>query len=185
MQAPQAGHFWKTPFIWEPGCTEPPADASLNFISAPQAWLVSAIGQVMSASLDESDHHAVQVLGAEGAAEDLLSSWPTYFENPPGWWRVAEDARGRMVGFVLPVLFKDRAEWKEGKPQGTIFYMGVLPQFRGRRYAKALVDEATRIFNGAECWRIFCDASSRNTPMLQAFQQAGYVARSPWQRPVA
>ena len=185
MDAPQPGHFWKTPFIWEPGCAEPPAAASLNFISAPQGWLVSAMGEVMSTSLDESDNHAVQALGAEGAAEDLLAFWPEYFEKPIGWWRAAEDEQGQKVGFVLPVLFKDRAKWKEDKPQGTIFYMGVLPQFRGRRYAQALVHEATRIFKVADCWRIFCDASSRNAPMLQAFRQAGYIERSPWQRPVA
>ena len=95
-----------------------------------------------------------------------------------------EDEQGRLDGFVLPVLFKHRAKWKQGRPQGTIYYIGVLPPFRGRGYAQALLEEATRVFIEAGCWRIFCDASSRNAPMLEAFRRVGYKERATWQRPL-
>ena len=92
---------------------------------------------------------------------------------------------GDRVGFVLPVTFKDSAKSKDGQPQGTIFYIGVLPSFRGQGYASNLVAEATQIFIEARCWRVFCDASSRNEPMLLAFRNAGYKEGESWQRPVA
>jgi ribosomal protein S18 acetylase RimI-like enzyme len=185
MEPLRPGHFWKTPFIWEPGCQEPQSVAAVCFEEAPDAWLNSALAQVMSHSLDESDQYTVQHSGPDHAVTELLAIVPLYFEKPEAWWRVAVDAQGQKVGFVLPVLFKDQARWNEGRPQGTILYMGVLPEFRGRGYARALLDEATRICIQARCWRIFCDTSSSNAPMLNAFRQAGYKERSSWQRPIA
>ena len=138
----------------------------------------------MASSIDESDQFAVAESGAVVAAIDLLTSAPEWFDIRPGWWRLARDADGQAVGFVLPVLMRGEKAMKDGKPQGTIFYMGVLPAFRGQGYAKHLLAEATRIFIDAGCWRIFCDASSRNQPMLQAFRSAGFTERTPWQRPV-
>jgi ribosomal protein S18 acetylase RimI-like enzyme len=185
MEALQPGHFWKTPFIWEPGCPEPAAASSLGFVDADDAWLGDALAEVMSHSLDESDQYAVAHGGAAQAVEEFLAVAPQYFERPVNWWRAATDESGRKVGFVLPVLFQDKARWKDGCPQGTIFHMGVLPEFRGRGYAGALLDEATRVFIQARCWRIFCDASTANAPMVNAFRQAGYKERTPWQRPLA
>jgi ribosomal protein S18 acetylase RimI-like enzyme len=85
---------------------------------------------------------------------------------------------------VLPVLFTEERFWKEDRAQGTILYMGVLPRFRGRRYALELVNEATRVFIEADCWRVFCDTGTENTPMVRTFRQAGYMEREPWQRPL-
>jgi ribosomal protein S18 acetylase RimI-like enzyme len=140
---------------------------------------------VMSSSLDESDRYAIAHAGPEGAVLELLQWLPEYFVRPPGWWLAGIDAQGRAVGFVLPVLFKAESDCKGGRPQGTIFYMGVLPGFRGRGYARELLDQATRIFIQAACWRIFCDTSSANAPMLDAFRAAGYMERARWQRPLA
>jgi ribosomal protein S18 acetylase RimI-like enzyme len=86
---------------------------------------------------------------------------------------------------VLPVLFQSEARCKDGHPQGTIFYIGVLPQFRGHGYALELLAEATQLFIEAKCWRIFCDTGSDNLPMVNAFRNAGYKERARWQRPVA
>lgn len=184
MDALQPGHYWKTPFLWEPGCREPAAAPGLRFDAADDGWLAGAIAEVMAHSLDESDRFAVAQWGSAGAVADLMSVLPQHFDRPAGWWRVAVDAQERPVGFVLPVLFKDAGRWKDGRPQGTIFYMGVLPGFRGRRVALALVDEATRLFRQADCWRIFCDTGTDNAPMVRAFRRAGYLERAPWQRPV-
>jgi ribosomal protein S18 acetylase RimI-like enzyme len=185
MDAPAPGNYWKTPFIWEPGCPEPPAENALRFVEASDAWPSEAIGQVMAASMDASDMHAVSHLGTSQAVAELLKVLPEYFERPNGWWRVGIDTQGHQVGFVLPVLFKDSSRSRNGKPQGTIFYMGVLPSFRGRGYGLALVNEATRVFSQADCWRIFCDTGTDNLPMVMAFRAASYQERTPWQRPVA
>jgi ribosomal protein S18 acetylase RimI-like enzyme len=185
MEALQSGHYWKTPFIWEPGCPEPVAAAGVHFEEATDEWLATALAEVLSHSLDEADQYTVTQVGAAQAVSELLAILPQYFHRPAAWWRTAVDAQGRKVGFVLPVIFKDQSRWKDGRPQGTIFYTGVLPEFRGCGYARTLLDEATRVFIRAECWRIFCDTGTNNAPMVNAFRQAGYKERTPWQRPVA
>ena len=181
----QPGHYWKTPFLWEPGCPLPPAEAALHFEAVDDDWLHDAIAAVMADSLDASDQHACAHGGARQGVEELMAVLPTYFERPAGWWRAAVDAQGRRVGFVLPALFKDRTRWRDERPQGTIFYMGVLPPFRGCGHGLELLHEATRVFVSAGCWRIFCDTGSDNTPMVAAFRRAGYRERERWQRPLA
>ena len=185
MDAAQPGHYWKTPFIWEPGCPEAPLRGALHFEVAGDDWLHRAIGTVMSSSLDASDRYTVPAIGEMAAVQELFDLVPDYFERPSTWWRMAVDGANRAVGFVLPATFKAPERWKDGKPQGTIVYMGVLPEFRGRGYGLELVHEATRVFTQANCWRIFCDTGSDNWPMVKAFRQAGYLERTPWQRPMA
>jgi GNAT superfamily N-acetyltransferase len=184
MDAPEPGHYWKTPFVWEPGAPEPQVPPILRFEPAQEEWLMSAVAKVMAESQDQSDQFAVAKFGAERAVADLMAVLPEYFERPDGWWSVGIDSDGREVGFVLPVLFKDRSRWKDSRPQGTIFYMGVLPGYRGRGYALALVLHATRLFAGAGCWRISCDTGSDNAFMVRTFRAAGYQERKPWQRPL-
>lgn len=186
MDPLQPGHYWKTPFLWEPGCAAPsPPPGGIGFRPISSESAVPLIGKAMANSRDESDIHAVAVHGEMGAARDLLSFAPEHFAWEPAWWRCAVTARGRVAGFVLPVVFKSEDRNRDSRPQGTIFYMGVLPQFRGRGVGKALVAEATRVFIEAKCWRILCDTGTNNEPMVRAFRSCGYMERKPWQRPVA
>jgi ribosomal protein S18 acetylase RimI-like enzyme len=143
------------------------------------------IAAVMATSMDESDRFNVLRIGLEAAVQEIYDLLPQHFERQPEWWRVAADPDGNPLGFVLPVTFKEERHWKDGKPQGTIFYMGVLPAFRGRGFGLELVHEATRVFTAAGCWRVLCDTGTDNTPMINAFRKAGYMERAPWQRPLA
>ena len=185
MDTLQTGHYWKTPFYWESGCPQPPPKRKLTFEPTSDEVLRSAIGAVMATSMDESDRFNVRRVGVEAAVQEVFDLLPQYFDRQTDWWRMAKDAQGQSVGFVLPVTFKEDRFWKDGRPQGTIFYMGVLPSFRGRRYGLELVHEATRVFLEASCWRIFCDTGTDNTPMITAFRKAGYMERKQWQRPLA
>jgi len=181
----QPGHYWKTPFYWESGCPQPPLERSLFFEPVSDEALRPLIGAVMATSMDESDRFTVPRVGIEAAVQEVYDLLPRYFERQPGWWRMAKDTQGQPVGFVLPVTFKEERHWRDGRPQGTIFYMGVLPGFRGHGYGLALVHEATRVFLAANCWRIFCDTGTSNAPMINAFRRAGYTERRQWQRPLA
>jgi ribosomal protein S18 acetylase RimI-like enzyme len=185
MDTPEPGHYWKTPFYWEPGCPLPPPERGLRFEPATDDALRPLIGAAMVSSMDESDRFNVPRIGTEAAVQELFDLLPQYFHREAGWWRVATQADGHPVGFVLPVTFKEERFWKAGQPQGTIFYMGVLPGSRGQGFGLALVHEATRVFMAAGCWRVFCDTGSGNTPMVRAFRAAGYQERKPWQRPLA
>ena len=185
MDALQPGHYWKTPFYWESGCRLPPPERRLSFEAVSDESLRPVIGTVMTTSMDESDKVTVSRIGVAAAVQEVYDLLPQYFERQPDWWRVGKDAQDQPVGFVLPVTFKEERFWKDVRPQGTIFYMGVLPEFRGRGYGLELVHEATRVFLAAGCWRIFCDTGTDNAPMIGAFRQAGYMERKQWQRPLA
>ena len=184
MDAPQPGNFWKIPFFWEPRLPVPSESSRLTFEPAPAAWLLQAVASVMEASSDESDQAAVAQLGAPGAAAELLAVDAEFFDWHPGWWQRATDTSGQHAGFVLPVLLKPEKYWRDGKCQGSIYYMGVLPGFRGAGYAGELLAQATRTLAAVGCWRIFCDTGATNTPMVAAFRRSGYEERSPWERPL-
>ena len=187
MEAPDPGMYWKIPFIWEPGCPVPvttDAAAALHFVQAEPEWLRQALATAMASSLDESDRVSVQRAGAVGAADELLEICPELFEHADEWWRVAVDSMGRQVGFVLPALMRDRSRWKDGLPKGTIVYIAVVPDFRGRGYSHPLLAEATRVLVAAGCGCILCDTASTNTPMIRTFRTAGYLEQPAWQRPL-
>lgn len=185
METLKADHYWKTPFYWEAGCPLPPSERRLSFVPASDEALRPVIGRVMASSMDGSDRFIVPRIGVEAAVQEVYDLLPRYFARQPGWWRIGSDAEGRPAGFVLPVTFAEERCWKDGQPQGTIFYMGVLPESRGRGYGLELVHEATRILLAAGCWRIFCDTGTDNAPMVGAFRRAGYIERERWQRPLA
>jgi len=185
MDTPEPGHYWKTPFYWESGCPLPPMETRLHFEPISDEDLRPLIGAAMATSMDESDRFNVPRIGIEAAVQEVYELLPRYFERQAGWWRVGKSPEGHVAGFVVPVTFKEERFWKDGRPQGTIFYMGVLPQSRGRGYGLELVHEATRIFLAANRWRIFCDTGTDNAPMVNAFRQAGYMERKQWQRPLA
>jgi GNAT superfamily N-acetyltransferase len=180
----QAGHYWKTPFYWEAGRPMPPAAGRLDFEPADEDWLRGAIGRVMQAGTDASDLHTVPRIGVAAAVQEVYELLPRYFDRPAGAWRLARNAAHEAVGFVLPVLFEEARFWKDGRPQGTIFYMGVLPEHRGRGHAVEPVHEATRVCLAAGCWRMFCDTGSDNLAMVRAFRRAGHLERAAWQRPL-
>ena len=185
MDAPQPGHYWKTPFYWEPGCPPPPESGALACSPIADEALRPMIGAVMAAGTDASDRFIVPRIGVDAAVQEVFDYLPLHFEREPGWWRVALDASGAPLGFVLPVVFKEERYRKEGRPQGTILYMGVLPDRRGRGVGLQLVHEATRVLLGANCWRVFCDTGTENASMVKAFRAAGYREAAPWQRPLA
>ena len=170
MEAPRPGHFWKTPFFWTTSSVGPPPSRSLQFCAAEPHWLSDAVAEVMSSSIDESDQAAVAELGDAGAASELLDVPVDYFEVRQDWWLQARTNDGQPIGFVLLALLKPAKHWKEGRPQGTIYYMGVLPSYRGRGHAAGMLSEAMRLFKEAGCWRVVCDASSRNAPMIKTFR---------------
>ncbi|WP_322694672.1 GNAT family N-acetyltransferase [Nostoc sp. DedSLP03] len=49
----------------------------------------------------------------------------------------------KILGFVLPVIFTGCA--KEDKEEGTIYDIGVLPEYRGQGFANDLLSQGTRI----------------------------------------
>jgi ribosomal protein S18 acetylase RimI-like enzyme len=84
----------------------------------------------------------------------------------PGSWFIAEIGSD-TVGVLLPQVLPDAGT------EGTLFYVGVLPAFRGRGYGRALHAAGLSMLaeRGAEDYVGSTD--TRNQPMLRIFQKNG------------
>jgi ribosomal protein S18 acetylase RimI-like enzyme len=178
----RSGSYLKIPFVWESGCPLPPQVAHLRFRTADPDWLVGALSRVLATSPDPSVQLAVSEYGPHQAAAILLASSSPHFEYLPELWQLAETAAVQPVGFVLPSMFT-------GQPgnalrRGTIFYLGVLPEHRGKGYGHDLLAQATRVLCQVGVGRILCDTAACNRPMIAAFRAAGYIEKEPWERPL-
>jgi ribosomal protein S18 acetylase RimI-like enzyme len=71
------------------------------------------------------------------------------------WWQFGIDVQGEIVGFVLPVIYPGFA--KDGLEEGTIYYIGALPKYRGLGFANDLLAKGTRILQEVGVWQVFCD----------------------------
>ncbi|WP_338421977.1 GNAT family N-acetyltransferase [Nostoc flagelliforme] len=74
---------------------------------------------------------------------------------------------------------------KDGKEEGTIYDIGVLPQYQGQGFANDLLSQGTRTLQEVGVWRVFCDTWVGNERMISAFKRVGYRQYGePWERPV-
>jgi RimJ/RimL family protein N-acetyltransferase len=80
----------------------------------------------------------------------------------PGWWQLAYNQQGELVGFVMP------------SANHTIGYIGVLPEYRGHGYIDELLAKATATLADAGAPKIQADTDVGNTPMANAFRRAGW-----------
>ncbi len=177
----RSGHYLKIPFIWDPTCPSLLLETRLVFYPVQTDWLVESLALVLATSLDPADQTAVRERGAIKAAADLIALSAEHFEQLPEWWQVAQTQNGQLVGFTLCSLFAPALSVPR---EGTIFYLGVLPKFRGNGYGHQLLNQATRTLQQIGVGRIACDTAACNAPMIAAFRKAGYVEQAPWERPL-
>lgn len=82
------------------------------------------------------------------------------------WWRLAYTAPGgQLAGMILP---------NRNTGGAVVGYLGVLPELRGRGYIDDLVAETTRFHAARGEPRIAATTDTRNLPMANAFERAGY-----------
>ena len=140
--------------------------------SNDDARFVDVVALSLAASPDTADKSSVKSMGPTVAARTLVESTPKWkVSREPDWWRLL-CFRDEPVGFVLPVTYDemDRA----GLLEGTIFHMGVIPEFRGRGFGRLLLREAVRVLMDGGVRRIFCDTDETNAPMIRLFESEGW-----------
>lgn len=178
--------FLKIPFVWEE--PKPLVEVSPRLTFEPvktrqNNQLISVVTSVMALSLDASDQRRVSEDNPHTAAEIFLNQARDDFSYQNEWWQFGMNENGDIVGFVLPVTFKESA--KEGLEEGTIYYLGVVPEYRGFGFANDLLLQGTRTLQEIGVWQIFCDTAITNKPMISAFKRVGYRQyHEPWERPV-
>lgn len=151
-------------FEWAPGAERPPASPRLEFRPAPDDEFLRLFSEVAVGSLDVMTQRTLAVSSTENLARDELDF---YIACPGerGWWRVAIDASGTMVGFVIP----------SATPHSrNVGYLGVLPACRGQGYVDDLLAHATTFHHAAGATRITATTDATNVPMAKAFTRHGY-----------
>jgi RimJ/RimL family protein N-acetyltransferase len=83
-----------------------------------------------------------------------------------GWWRLGYAAGGALVGFVIPVV--------NASGDGTIWWIGVVPEQRGQRYVDELLGAVVESLTHAGVKRIVSDTDTENLPMAHAFLRCGF-----------
>jgi GNAT superfamily N-acetyltransferase len=166
--------YWRIPFEWA-GDRPVRRESDPHLVTWRQATevrgLTGLVGSVLANSVDASDEAAVSLLGSDGAAKRILSP-PAGFSYHNSWWQVVV-YRGAAAGFVLPVTFDGCA--RDGLDEATIYHMGVTPVYRGCGLARLLLRKATEILVDHGVWRIHCDTSAENAPMIHLFETEGWT----------
>lgn len=178
--------YLKVPFVWQEPKPLLEIPSRLEFKTAKmlgEQVLISTLVRVMESSIDKSDRKQVSEWGSRQAAEQFLAKSRDGFSYEDEWWKIGVNGDGEVVGFVLPVIYKGCA--KEGLEEATLYYLGVLPQYRRQGFATDLLLKGTRILQDIGIWRVFCDTDANNIPMISTFKRVGYQQYSePWLRPL-
>ena len=178
--------FLKVPFVWEEPKPLVEASSRLTFESVKAKYsdqLVSIVVRIMALSMDASDQRRSSSDNPYTAAETFLNSARDDFSYQDDWWQFGINDSGDIVGVVLPVTFNGCAQGN--LEEGTLYYLGVVPEYRGLGFANDLLLQGTRILQEIGVWRIFCDTAVVNVRMISAFKQVGYRQYGdPCERPV-
>lgn len=84
----------------------------------------------------------------------------------PTWWTIA-NLGGETVGVVLPQAYAGQDD------EGTLFYVGVMPSFRGRGYGKILHAAGLEFLSRHGVTKYIGSTDERNVPMIAVFKANG------------
>lgn len=133
---------------------------------------VEAIRTVMEGTLDRGHQQDLQRQGPERKAREYLDAARRMVDGGgwrtgPGWWQLAATPAGEFVGLLMPAI--------NAAGTGIVWYVGVAPGQRGRRYIDDLLARLTSVLAAAGVTRIVADTDTRNLPMAGAFRRAGWT----------
>ncbi|MBD2102506.1 GNAT family N-acetyltransferase [Leptolyngbya sp. FACHB-261] len=178
--------YLKVPFVWEEHrpLIEVPQRLTFKPVNAMHGnQLISIVVRVWASSMNPSHQRKVSEPEPHQAVERYLSSASDDFSYQDSWWQFGINESGDVVGFVLPVIFKNCA--KEDLEEATIYDIGVVPEYRGLGFANDLLLQGTRMLQDIGVWRIFCDTDVNNVRMISTFKRVGYRQYGErWERPI-
>jgi RimJ/RimL family protein N-acetyltransferase len=132
---------------------------------------VDAMRRVSEGTLDREIREERERLGPQVAAREFFED-AQRVKHESSWWQLAYSRpEGKLVGLVMPA-----------EPPGflTVFYVGVVPEMRGRGYVDDLLAAGTatlleaRARDGNEM-PLRVDTDVANAPMAAAFERAGWT----------
>jgi RimJ/RimL family protein N-acetyltransferase len=156
----------KHAYLWRPTepVTVPERLIYRTLAQVGESAYVQAIRQVTTGTLDRE----IQAMGGAKAARQLfvILKEDTFFE--PEWLQLAYDSEGELIGLVAPVRMLDNEE------EGSIGYIGVVPEKRGRGYIHDLLAKGMAISQSVGVLMVYSEVDSENNPIRWAFERAGH-----------
>ncbi|MBV9643387.1 MAG: hypothetical protein JO334_07420 [Verrucomicrobia bacterium] len=133
-----------------------------------RADIIALIEKTSEDSCDSQIEHYRRSLGAVADAELTLRMMES-IRCDPRWWRVAVDADGQTLGIILPVV---------AFAELTVGFIGVIPQYRGRKIASFLLAEAWSFTKGLGHSTLTAEADQRSVSMHRALTKSQFSRRS-------
>jgi RimJ/RimL family protein N-acetyltransferase/GNAT superfamily N-acetyltransferase len=135
-----------------------------GLLEVGDAAFAAAVERVSTDSLDRYIRSERVRLGSAGEARQLIAGLRE-LDHQPAWWELAYDKSDALVGLVMPAL---------APGFGTIGYIGVVPEQRGRGYIHELLARGTTTLFGTGMPILRADTDLDNTPMAAAFERGGW-----------
>ncbi|MEM7535007.1 MAG: hypothetical protein AAF639_22720 [Chloroflexota bacterium] len=175
----------KTAYTYDLWQEQPALPTGLVFRSlteVDETAFIDAIQQILVGTLDQADQAKIVAVGLEQVAKDMFETpqgTPWHYE--PNWWQLAYQVDNQtgtetLVGVIQPLAFANSLDTTTGcMTEGTIGYIGVVPEQRGKGYINALLTQVHILLQEAGLESMYCDTDSNNWPISQAFMRAGYA----------
>jgi GNAT superfamily N-acetyltransferase len=125
--------------------------------------------EVMTEAAEGDPFESMEGRDADADFEELVELAGNRYD-PWSWFLALVD--GEVVGVLLPQILPD------AESEGTLFYVGVLPRFRGRGYGRALHAAGLSMLAERGAVGYFGSTDTRNEPMLRVFARNGCERRS-------
>ncbi|SFR71160.1 Acetyltransferase (GNAT) family protein [Agromyces sp. CF514] len=152
---------------WTPADGIPQPDERLSFrpFDSDDEFL-DLTARVLPGTLDA--HSRGELVGStpQAVAREQFDDEFVHYTSPREWWRVATDADGHPLGFVVPA---------RNAYNHIVAYIGVLPEHRGNGYIDGILAEGTRVLAEAGAPHIRAQTDVGNIPMADAFARGGYA----------
>lgn len=160
-------------FEWR-GRNSPVVPGRLSFCDLEEVGedtFVDAMRRVSEGTLDREIREERERFGTEKAAREFFED-ARRVRHDPSWWRLAYNRpEGDLVGLVMTA-----------EPPGflTVFYVGVVPEMRGKGYVDDLLAVGTATLLEARRRNenekpLRADTDVANAPMAAAFERAGWA----------
>jgi RimJ/RimL family protein N-acetyltransferase len=124
-----------------------------------------AVGRVTVGTLDRQDRARVRRCGAAETARWYMRVLKEEGFKPADWL-LGYLADGRLCGLVVPKRLNDR--------EGTIDYIGVVPELRGSGYGFDLLVKGTALLQQNGSKTVVAETDSENLPFHAELERAGY-----------
>jgi GNAT superfamily N-acetyltransferase len=118
--------------------------------------------RVMAAAAEGDPFEEMEGRDPDADFQELVELAGDLFDES-SWFLAA--VGGKTVGVVLPQAFPDNDS------QGTLFYVAILPVFRGRGYGRALHAAGLSLLAGRGVTDYVGSTDTRNAPMLRVFER--------------